>query len=368
MALVDFTNPAATAWYQDKVRAPARPGRRRGQDRLRRAGPRRRRLARRQRPRRHAQLVRAAVQPGRLRGAAGGPRRGRGRAVRPLGDRGRAAAAGALGRRQLQLLRVDGRVAARRAVAGPQRLRLLEPRHRRLRGHPGPGGVQALARVRPACPATRRLHGSESYRVPWAFDDGDRGARGVGRRRRPHLHRPQAPAHAVPVPGRPRRPTSTACRSCARCSWSSRATRRSTTSTGSTCSGRTCSSPRSCRPTGEVTYYLPAGRWTSLLTDEVVDGGGWRTETHGFASHAAVGAGGRGPGHRLPRRHPRARLRRRGPRHGLPGRGGAVRRGHAPDHRRGDDVPRRARGGRRRHGDGRAAGRLPGPDRRARAR
>ena len=31
-----------------------------------------------------------------------------------------------------------------------QRVRLLEPRHRRLRGHAGPGGVQALAAVRPA--------------------------------------------------------------------------------------------------------------------------------------------------------------------------------------------------------------------------
>ncbi|MGV8882657.1 MAG: alpha-xylosidase [Rhodoglobus sp.] len=33
---------------------------------------------------------------------------------------------------------------------------------------------------------------------------------------------------------------------------------------------------------GEVEFYLPAGRWTSLLTGEVVAGGGWRRETHGF--------------------------------------------------------------------------------------
>lgn len=38
--------------------------------------------------------------------------------------------------------------------------------------------------------------------------------------------------------------------------------------------------------TGEVSFYLPAGRWTHLLTGEVVDAGpgGWRTETHGFTS------------------------------------------------------------------------------------
>ncbi|GAB2967363.1 alpha-xylosidase [Actinotalea caeni] len=31
---------------------------------------------------------------------------------------------------------------------------------------------------------------------------------------------------------------------------------------------------------GEVEYYLPAGRWTRLLTGEVVEGGGWRRERH----------------------------------------------------------------------------------------
>jgi alpha-D-xyloside xylohydrolase len=36
--------------------------------------------------------------------------------------------------------------------------------------------------------------------------------------------------------------------------------------------------------TGEVTFYLPAGEWTDLLSGEVVTGGGWRTERHGFES------------------------------------------------------------------------------------
>ncbi|MEF2071129.1 alpha-xylosidase [Consotaella aegiceratis] len=37
-------------------------------------------------------------------------------------------------------------------------------------------------------------------------------------------------------------------------------------------------------PSGEVTVYLPEGRWTHLLTGEVVDGRGWRRETHDFMS------------------------------------------------------------------------------------
>jgi alpha-D-xyloside xylohydrolase len=35
---------------------------------------------------------------------------------------------------------------------------------------------------------------------------------------------------------------------------------------------------------GEVEFYLPAGRWTNYFTGEVVQGGGWRTERHGFMS------------------------------------------------------------------------------------
>ncbi|HEU5014264.1 MAG TPA: alpha-xylosidase, partial [Roseiflexaceae bacterium] len=35
---------------------------------------------------------------------------------------------------------------------------------------------------------------------------------------------------------------------------------------------------------GMVTYYLPAGRWTRYLTGEVVEGGRWVREQHGFMS------------------------------------------------------------------------------------
>ena len=45
--------------------------------------------------------------------------------------------------------------------------------------------------------------------------------------------------------------------------------------------------PRPARRSGvhrrrEVEFYLPEGTWTSWLTGEVVTGGGWRSEKHGF--------------------------------------------------------------------------------------
>ncbi len=35
---------------------------------------------------------------------------------------------------------------------------------------------------------------------------------------------------------------------------------------------------------GQVTYYVPAGAWTNILTGDVVHGPAWRTETHGVLS------------------------------------------------------------------------------------
>jgi len=35
---------------------------------------------------------------------------------------------------------------------------------------------------------------------------------------------------------------------------------------------------------GKVSYYLPAGRWTNFFSGEVIEGGGWQQETHGFMS------------------------------------------------------------------------------------
>jgi alpha-D-xyloside xylohydrolase len=35
---------------------------------------------------------------------------------------------------------------------------------------------------------------------------------------------------------------------------------------------------------GEVTFYLPAGKWRNFFTDELINGGGWFTETHSFTT------------------------------------------------------------------------------------
>jgi alpha-D-xyloside xylohydrolase len=35
---------------------------------------------------------------------------------------------------------------------------------------------------------------------------------------------------------------------------------------------------------GEVTFYLPAGTWRNFFTDQVIEGGRWVTEIHGFTS------------------------------------------------------------------------------------
>ncbi|MDR1950347.1 MAG: alpha-xylosidase [Spirochaetaceae bacterium] len=36
--------------------------------------------------------------------------------------------------------------------------------------------------------------------------------------------------------------------------------------------------------TGIVSYYLPPGRWTNLISGELIQGGAWRTEQHGYLS------------------------------------------------------------------------------------
>jgi alpha-D-xyloside xylohydrolase len=38
------------------------------------------------------------------------------------------------------------------------------------------------------------------------------------------------------------------------------------------------------RDDGSVLYYLPAGRWTNLISGAFVDGGSWKKETHGYMS------------------------------------------------------------------------------------
>ena len=136
MGIVDFTNPDARALVRRQAARAARHGRRLLQDRLRRAHPDRRGLVRRLRPGADAQLLHLPLQQD-ASSSCCASQRGEGEAVRvrPLGHRRRPAVPGALGRRLRVDVRVDGREPARRAVAGAVRLRLLEPRHRRLRGH-----------------------------------------------------------------------------------------------------------------------------------------------------------------------------------------------------------------------------------------
>jgi alpha-D-xyloside xylohydrolase len=35
---------------------------------------------------------------------------------------------------------------------------------------------------------------------------------------------------------------------------------------------------------GVVSYYLPSGKWTNIITGEVIEGGSWKTEEHGYFS------------------------------------------------------------------------------------
>ena len=101
----------------------------------------------------------------------GRARRGRGGAVRAVRDRGRPAVPRALGRRLRVDVRVDGRVAARRAVARGVGLRVLVARHRRLRGRRRTPAVFKRWLAFGLLSSHSRLHGSDSYRVPWAFDE-----------------------------------------------------------------------------------------------------------------------------------------------------------------------------------------------------
>jgi alpha-D-xyloside xylohydrolase len=119
-----------------------------------------------------------------------------------------------------------------------------------------------------------RLHGNESYRVPWLFDeeavDVLRHFVGLKCRLMPHLWSqahdtvtgglPMARAMALEFPDDP----------------------------GTAGLDRQYLLGDSLlvapvfRDDGEVTYYVPAGRWTRFLEGGTVDGPGWRTERHDY--------------------------------------------------------------------------------------
>ena len=121
-----------------------------------------------------------------------------------------------------------------------------------------------------------RLHGSTSYRVPWAFDDEavevTRAFARLKNRLMPYLlsAADEAVEHGTPVlrPMYLEFPADLACRYLDR---------------QYMLGGDLLVAPV-MSASGEVSFYLPDGVWTSVLTGEQVSGGRWVTETHDFDS------------------------------------------------------------------------------------
>jgi alpha-D-xyloside xylohydrolase len=119
-----------------------------------------------------------------------------------------------------------------------------------------------------------RLHGSESYRVPWLFDeesvDVARKFARLKNRLFPYLHAAARDAHekgwpvmrAMPLEF----PSDPACRHLDR----------------QYMLGDSLLVAPVFAHDGAVEYYLPAGTWTHLLTGERVEGGRWMNERYGF--------------------------------------------------------------------------------------
>jgi alpha-D-xyloside xylohydrolase len=131
-----------------------------------------------------------------------------------------------------------------------------------------------------------RLHGSESYRVPWLFDEAEGrdeadpdSAVSVARRftrlkmsLMPYLHAAGLEAHRTGVPVM--RPMQLAFPEDPAVAHLDR----------QYLLGPDILVAPVFSADGEVQFYLPAGRWTGLLTGETVEGGRWLTERHGFES------------------------------------------------------------------------------------
>lgn len=119
-----------------------------------------------------------------------------------------------------------------------------------------------------------RLHGSISYRVPWAYDEeavevASHFTR-LKNRLMPYLFDSAYQNHVTGIPMMramlfdfPQDPT---------CSMLDR----------QYMLGDSLLVAPIFSETGKVTYYLPAGKWTHLFTGEVVTGGTWRSETYDY--------------------------------------------------------------------------------------
>lgn len=128
-----------------------------------------------------------------------------------------------------------------------------------------------------------RLHGSQSYRVPWLFDTGDEpaGQSAVEVTRRfthlkmalmPYLYQAGLEAHETGMPVM--RPMPLAFPHDPAAAYLDR----------QYLLGPDLLVAPVFSARGDVDYYLPAGRWTNLLTGEQAEGGGWRHERHDFSS------------------------------------------------------------------------------------
>ncbi|WP_236239236.1 alpha-xylosidase [Streptomyces sp. CC228A] len=121
-----------------------------------------------------------------------------------------------------------------------------------------------------------RLHGNMSYRVPWEFGDEAvevaRQFTELKHRLMPYLYGAAVEAHRTGVPlMRPMLlefPDDPGCRTLDR----------------QYMLGPDLLVAPVFSADGEVEFYVPAGTWTHLLTGERVTGPGWRTERHGFDS------------------------------------------------------------------------------------
>lgn len=121
-----------------------------------------------------------------------------------------------------------------------------------------------------------RLHGSTSYRVPWAYDDEAVDVTRFFTKLKcslmPYLYDVAGQAHEE--------------------GWASMRAMVMEFPEDPTCEvldrqymlGDSLLVAPIFQENGEVKYYLPAGRWTHLLSGETVQGGSWRKETHDFFS------------------------------------------------------------------------------------
>ncbi|RKD32875.1 alpha-xylosidase [Lacrimispora algidixylanolytica] len=119
-----------------------------------------------------------------------------------------------------------------------------------------------------------RLHGSSSYRVPWLFDDEAcevlRKFVKLKCRLMPYLYRQAVLSHEEGIPMmRPmfvEFPEDRGCDALDK----------------QYMMGDSLLIAPVFKESGEVDYYLPAGKWYNLLTDQFIEGGGWQKEHHDF--------------------------------------------------------------------------------------